>query len=399
MAFDFANAQLPELRPLQGSYAADEVEAQLRDLFIDLFKSRLSATAFDANVLGAAHLGSFDLVRDSVNRDGLVLLQGDREEAATRYLYRAWKSRNNNGRGIHFLRTYLQMLFPNGTEVNQLWQDKNQPYPTSLYNAKPRETYWLYYLGEPGLKLDGAWRIGQKRPEDQIEYERSRVRDMSNMFLTSRIEIALDIAARPDSIATLINIIRSTIPARLYPIFKFWLRIVLTLKITAHHALLMQKNVDVSYPYCGRVITDNPARKWRLSIDHEAVKLPQAFGSFKVGEVRGGWVEWRLKPCRATSSAFLEKKTEAGFWRVETVPKDPAYPKLADEQWAYQLGEPGLTLNGTWKLHRVLRSEALKLDGAWRIGHLPGARLSLSGRWRLGGPRNPEFTFETVKAH
>lgn len=129
---DFQNAKLPSLKPLQNSFAVDEIEKDLLNLFIDLFESRLASQVFDVNVLGAAHLGSMELVRKMVNTDGLVLLDGDREEAATRYLYRAWKSRNGQGRGFHFLRTYLQMLYPNASDVEQMAQDKALPYPTKL---------------------------------------------------------------------------------------------------------------------------------------------------------------------------------------------------------------------------------------------------------------------------
>lgn len=131
-AFDFTNAQLPGLVPLRNSFAVDEIEADLKRLFLDLFTEHLATTAFDANVLGAPHLGTMDLVRRMVNTDGLVLLRGDREESATRYVYRAWASRNVQGRGLHFLRTYLQMQFPNSSEAYQLWQDKSVPYPTRL---------------------------------------------------------------------------------------------------------------------------------------------------------------------------------------------------------------------------------------------------------------------------
>ena len=91
MSLDFSNAQLPRLLPLEASFSENDVEADLKHMFLDIFGSTLAADVFDVNVLGAAHLGSFDLVRKAVNTDGLVLLQGDREEAATRYLYRAWK--------------------------------------------------------------------------------------------------------------------------------------------------------------------------------------------------------------------------------------------------------------------------------------------------------------------
>lgn len=129
---DFLKAQLPKLIPLKNSFVATNIENDLRNLFIDLFESMLSERAFDANVIGNGQLGSMDLIRKLVNVDGLAFIDGEREETATRYLYKAWKSRNKNGRGFHFLRTYLQLLFPNGCVVEQMAQDKTGTYPNEL---------------------------------------------------------------------------------------------------------------------------------------------------------------------------------------------------------------------------------------------------------------------------
>ncbi|MBY0475372.1 MAG: hypothetical protein K2Q13_09995 [Nitrosomonas sp.] len=129
---DFPNAKLPNLTPLKNSFVADDIENDLRNLFIDLFEEMIAGTAFDANVLGNGQLGSMDLIRKLVNVDGLALIDGAREETATRYLYKAWKSRNKNGRGFHFLKTYLQLLFPNAFVVEQMAQAKAEDYPTDL---------------------------------------------------------------------------------------------------------------------------------------------------------------------------------------------------------------------------------------------------------------------------
>lgn len=179
MTMDFPNAQLPELTPLavsQGQLISD-YENELRNLFLELFKELIAENAFDANVLGMAHLGSLNLVRKSVNNDGLVLLAGDREETATRYLYRAWKSRNNQGRGLHFLRTYLQLLFPNAWQVFQLAQHKSFAYPTKLIPASAAD---------------------------------------SNYYLTSRIAVLLDYTkVTSDQLNAMKPVLRSVIPARL----------------------------------------------------------------------------------------------------------------------------------------------------------------------------------------
>lgn len=179
MSFDFPNAQLPELLPLKNSVAQGNFEAenQLRNLFIALFGELLAVVVFDANVLGMPHLGSLDLVRKSVNADGLVLLQGDTEETAARYIYRAWNARNNQMRGLHFLRTYLQVLFPNAATVNQLAQAKAFPYPTKL------------------IPLESA---------------------NSDYYSTSRIAISVEYdKVTHQELATMQPVLRAVIPARL----------------------------------------------------------------------------------------------------------------------------------------------------------------------------------------
>lgn len=185
--FDFPDTQLPRLVPLENSFAADEVEAELKAIFLAQFDALLAAPLFDVNMLGAPHLGSFELVRRAVNADGLVLLQGDREEAATRHLYRAWKSGDGQGRGLHFLRTYLQLLYPNQCEVEQLWQEKATAYPTSLRS-----------------NLSAG---------EQDDY-----------FLTSRIRVLLYYGAIALEVSRLADILQAVMPARLVPEFSFLLR-------------------------------------------------------------------------------------------------------------------------------------------------------------------------------
>ncbi len=180
MIFDFPNAQPPALTPLRNSFVRDEVEADLKQIFLDLFDSQLATDAFDVNVLGMPHLGTLNLVRRSVNADGLVLFPGLREEAATRYIYRAWKSRNMQGRGLFFLKTYLQLLYPGYWNVEQQMQDSALPYPTALYD---RSTYG----------------------------------NDANKYLTSRLHIKLDVAGNITNVDSIIPVISSILPARFIP--------------------------------------------------------------------------------------------------------------------------------------------------------------------------------------
>lgn len=177
---DFPNAQLPALTPIQKSFARDDIEADLKQVFLDLFETYLATDAFDVNVLGMAHLGTLGLVRKSVNADGLVLFPGEREEAATRYAYRAWKARNMQGRGLFFLKTYLQLLYPGYWDVEQQMQDKALLYPTALY-------------------------------------DRSTHGDDTDKYLTSRLHIRLDVAGNITNVDSIVPVISAVLPARFVP--------------------------------------------------------------------------------------------------------------------------------------------------------------------------------------
>lgn len=119
----------PTLAPLVNSAAYDEIEAELKQVFLDLFATYLRSTERDLNVVGVAHLGSLDLLEKMIKQDGLAVFGDD--TYAVQYLYRAWHARNPK-RGMIFLKTYLQLIWPNGWIVDQLWQDKRLPYPTKL---------------------------------------------------------------------------------------------------------------------------------------------------------------------------------------------------------------------------------------------------------------------------
>ena len=138
--FDFQASVIPQMTPLQKSYTNNSFEREIKELFIDLFKTHLGEATFNAFVLGSPHLGSFDLVRKSINTDGISLLQSNVEETTTRYLYRAWKSGDVQKRGLHILRVYVKLLFGSLAEVIQLQHSIHEPYPTKLVEYKPGDS-------------------------------------------------------------------------------------------------------------------------------------------------------------------------------------------------------------------------------------------------------------------
>lgn len=222
MSFDFPASTLPAMSPLAASHAENDVEADCKRLLMDLFARHLAGLVFDVNVLGAAHLGSLDLVRKAVNTDGLMLLQGAREEAATRYLYRAWKSGDGQGRGLHFLRTYLQLLFPGECTVTQMWHEANpeKTYPNWLHNLTPGYSLDYYHVGEENITLDGSWNLGDKYYHRDESMGPDEI-NTDGLYLTSRIEITMGPSSSPTTIKRISSVIANILPARFVLHFRF----------------------------------------------------------------------------------------------------------------------------------------------------------------------------------
>jgi hypothetical protein len=121
----------PDMDPLKASQEADQVEADLKSIFIAVFRTLLRQKFFQINLYGMPHLGNFTTVERHVKQEGLAMPRNINTEAYMRELFRAWRARNPR-RGLAFLRYYLQLLWPDGSQVQQMWQDKAEPYPTAL---------------------------------------------------------------------------------------------------------------------------------------------------------------------------------------------------------------------------------------------------------------------------
>jgi hypothetical protein len=164
------------LLPEENSYSENEVEEELQGLFLELYEQVCKDIADEINFYGAPHIGPIDLVRRNLTADGLVVLASS-DEDAIRYLHKAWKFRNPR-RGLHFLRTYLQVLFGAYT-VDQLWQLKTGTYP-----------------------IDTA-------TESEIA---AAGESISNYFLTSRVRVRLTTGVVPTQI---LAALKSTVAARI----------------------------------------------------------------------------------------------------------------------------------------------------------------------------------------
>lgn len=120
----------PDFAPIEASAQWDETEAQIKQLTLEVLRGWFRAYERELNVYGAPHLGSFELVERWVKTDGLSMVRGSSEDAM-RYLFKAWRARNPK-RGLHFIRTYLQLLWPGQATIEQLWHQTGKSYPEFL---------------------------------------------------------------------------------------------------------------------------------------------------------------------------------------------------------------------------------------------------------------------------
>lgn len=160
----------PRLDPLANSHAYDAVEADLRDAVIAVFEAMLRPHERTVNAYGMPHRSDFETIERFVKSDGLAMERANAEPYMAE-LFRGWRARNPR-RGTHFLKFYLQLLYPGQWAVTQLWQDPEQPYPAGANEAEA-----------PGK------------------------------FLTSRIRVSLQIDD-PEELGKMVGSFRAVLPAR-----------------------------------------------------------------------------------------------------------------------------------------------------------------------------------------
>ena len=108
------------------------LETELKEAFIEVFHSAFGEKLNQLSCYGSPHLiDDIALLKRFFLKEGLVLPKADIPLSSLKYLLKAWRSENQK-RGLHFLRTYLQLIYPNKHNINQLWQDSAKSYPNGL---------------------------------------------------------------------------------------------------------------------------------------------------------------------------------------------------------------------------------------------------------------------------
>lgn len=132
--------------PIEETKPPESLEETWKTVFLNVFKKMLWEKQHDLLYYGSPYLGGDEVLTRFALSDGLSLMRSGSENDRLRYLLKAWRVKNQK-RGFHFLRTYLQMLYPNAFHIEQRWQETSKAYPTALSNeraAKEKGTpHWL----------------------------------------------------------------------------------------------------------------------------------------------------------------------------------------------------------------------------------------------------------------
>ncbi|WP_321946594.1 phage head spike fiber domain-containing protein [Paraburkholderia sp. J10-1] len=107
----------PELAPLVESFEYDQLEAELKAIFLSVFESLIRPRERRLNLYGMPHLGDTELIERALKNAGLALVK--RTDTRSSFLMKAMAL--NPRRGTIFLKQYLQSVWPNVWEVEQLW--------------------------------------------------------------------------------------------------------------------------------------------------------------------------------------------------------------------------------------------------------------------------------------
>ncbi|WP_071078990.1 phage tail protein I [Janthinobacterium lividum] len=184
------------------------------------------------------------------------------------------------------------------------------------------------YAALNALRLDGAWRLDSTMQISPIELYANlpQIQHWAQFIVRANLADAV----RAEHFALLRHLVEKWKPARSWPLFMFWLMFVLEVRVQASAALQLDKQIGARYPWHGRTISD--AVRWPLGRDGATVTLPQALGTFRLGERRGALSTWHLKGGRIDSNTLMHSAAAASVYRLP------------------QLAETDRRLNGTWRI-------------------------------------------------
>ncbi|MCU4321770.1 hypothetical protein KTH44_21990 [Acinetobacter bereziniae] len=132
------------LAPYEQSFAYDQLEQDIKNIFIDVFNELYSNEIEDLHFYGMPHLGSANVVERFTKQDGLaVLRRPDSSDKLMRVIYSTWRSLASK-RGFAFLEFLLQTLWANQWKIQRVYHSIAMAdlYPT-VATVQPIEESFL----------------------------------------------------------------------------------------------------------------------------------------------------------------------------------------------------------------------------------------------------------------
>lgn len=175
-----------DLIPLQRSAEYDDVESELKALFLALYKKHLDTGMEEANTLGMPHLGPNTSISRGLNNDGLALMNNTPSDKI-RMLFKAWRYLNPQ-RGTKFLAFYLRALFGDVFTIEQLWCSKNGTYPVDV--ASEAE------ILHDGLRMSDYFLTSRLRVDIETDIVPERILQAARTAVAARFVLELRAARR-----------------------------------------------------------------------------------------------------------------------------------------------------------------------------------------------------------
>ena len=270
-----------------------------------------------------------------------------------------------------------------------------------------------YAALDPHL-LDGSWALDGTvplRPLDRLTYL-PQVQHWAQFLVRMNLAEVSEAGVLP----LIKALVEEWKPVSRHAIWQLWLALVAQHKVTATAGLRAFLPSTRLYPWENRSLSGYADAGWRLGKDGEGVRLDGRPFGFVLGRVHGAVPGYRLRPGRVRGEVAARLPVAvAPVFRPEVLPVDPVVQVLPPERLFWRRRR----LDGGWRLsaarldggQRVGEAgfrlwgqrffDCRRLDGAWALGArvlLPEpARLRVSGLWRLGGMRCPEFSVRKVQ--
>jgi hypothetical protein len=115
---DIRPVDAPDLQPLRNAFEYDQLEEDMKDVFLTVFDQYIRPFERQVNLSGMPHLGDTELIERTLKDYGLAIVR--RDATRTAFLLKAARARNPR-RGMLFLKQYLQSVWPGVWKVETLW--------------------------------------------------------------------------------------------------------------------------------------------------------------------------------------------------------------------------------------------------------------------------------------